>query len=148
MLFFLLVLFAIAIFNKAPLSAIFMLVFSCFIALFSVFYIKNYIDETIRKRDTSVVLVKKMNYSDTLLVDVNLTNLSKYKFKYCSIRLKFIKNGKNALQSFVYKFKPFYVTSQKLSSPLDLNETRKVNFLIKDFGYKQNDKIITDSECF
>ncbi|ASM39563.1 DUF2393 family protein [Campylobacter sp. RM12327] len=147
-LLFLLILFSITIFTKTPLVSVFLLMISFLIAIFSIFYVNDYVDNIVRKRDTSVVLTKEMKYSDILLVDVNLTNLSKHKFKYCSIKLKFIKDGKNFIQNFIYKFNPIYTTSQKISSPLDLNETRKINFLIKNFGYKPSYKIMADSECF
>lgn len=147
-LLFLLILFSILIFSKMPLISLLTLVLSFLIAIFAIVYVKDYIDSTVRKRNVSVVLAKQMNYSDMLLVDVNITNLSTHKFKYCSIKLDFIADGKNFLQNFIYQLKPSYTTSQKISEPLDINETKKLNFLIKDFGYKPSYEIITYSECF
>lgn len=147
-LFFLSILFVILLFERMPIFS-FLLFFIAIAALIIGFlYTKNFVDKSLRLRETTIVLNQKMNYSDALLVDVNLTNLSKSAFKYCKIGVKITKNSVKFPHKFIDRLKPIYEKNIVLDAPLNPSQTRKIHFLFTNFTYDGNYSANANSECF
>ena len=71
-------------------------------------------------------MIKQLEYSNTLLVDLRLTNLSKKSFNYCKIGLSFYKNSGNALRRYANELKPFLKENIVLKDSLDVNATHGI----------------------
>ena len=54
----------------------------------------NYIEDNFRTRELQIVNSKQLAYSDTFLLDLNLTNKSSKAFHICRVNVEFIKNSK------------------------------------------------------
>lgn len=147
-LFFLSILFVILIFEKMPIISFVMFFISISAAIFGFLYTKDYVDKMLRNREAVIVLDHKMNYSDALLVDVNLTNLSKSSFKHCSVNVKINKVESSFLKNLINSLKPIYKKTIVLEDHLEPNETRKLHFLFTNFTYDGKYEPKVKSECF
>lgn len=147
-LFFLSILFVILLFEKMPIFSFLLFFISIGAVIGGFLYTKNYVDNALRARETAIVLNHKMNYSDALLVDVNLTNLSKNAFKFCKTSVKVIKTGAKFPRNVIDALKPIYEKNIVLNEPLNPAQTKKIHFLFTNFVCDGNYSLKANSECF
>ncbi|WP_170018814.1 DUF2393 family protein [Campylobacter sp. RM16190] len=114
---------------------------------FGLFYINRFLDENLRTRNLELISQKQLSYSNTLLVDLKLTNLSKNPFKYCRIDLKFYKPSGNELRNQINMLRPIMKDKIFLKEIVDINETRRVQGVINNFRLSDYN-ITVSSECF
>ena len=111
------------------------------------YFMPKLLDENLRTRSLELVSTKQLEYSNTLLVDLRLTNLSKKSFNYCKIGLSFYKNSGNALRRYANKLKPFLKENIVLKDSLDVNATHKITHAVNNFR-AQDYNVTASSECF
>lgn len=107
----------------------------------------NFVDDTLRARSLELVSLKQLQYSDTMLADFNLTNLSKKTFRWCRVNIKFYKNKKSELKALIAKFKPmkmYFATTNERIAP---NESIDFNMTIRNFRPSDYNVSIY-SQCF
>ena len=110
-------------------------------------FMPKFLDQNLRARELEIVSTKQLEYSNTLLVDIRLKNLSKKPFNYCEIGLVFYKNSDNILRRYANELKPFLKENIVLKDVLDVNATREITHVVNDF--RVNDYNVTaSSECF
>ena len=80
LLFFITILLATVLSKKTPFFSVFLLIVSLVLLFVGPFVLKHYLDKTLRPTKIEINLVQKLNFSDTLIVDGYITNLSKRKF--------------------------------------------------------------------
>ncbi|ANE35349.1 putative DUF2393 domain protein [Campylobacter iguaniorum] len=148
LLVFLVVLFLVIIMMiKRPLLASFILIANIFFVVFGLIYTHKLIDENLRKRELIVDKITQLNFSDTLIADLNLTNLSKKPFKYCRIKLNFNHEENNKIKHFIKSAKPFRTQTHTIEEPIDVNQTKTIRLIINDFR-PINYTTKVSSECF
>lgn len=111
------------------------------------FYTHKFLDENLRARQLVLISQKQLTYSDTLLVDLNLTNLSKKPFNYCRVGLKFYRPSQNFLKNEINMLKPFFKENVVLKEPLDANFTKEIRVVVDKFKFSDYG-ILIGSECF
>ena len=111
------------------------------------YFMPKLLDENLRTRSLELVSTKQLEYSNTLLVDLRLTNLSKKPFNYCKIGLSFYKNSGNTLHRYANELKPFLKENIVLKDALDVNATREIMHAVNNFR-AQDYNVTTSSECF
>lgn len=111
------------------------------------YFMPKLLDENLRTRSLELVSTKQLEYSNTLLVDLRLTNLSKKPFNYCEIDLSFYKNSSNTLRRYANELKPFLKENIVLKDALDVNATREITHAVNNFR-AQDYNVTTSSECF
>ena len=114
---------------------------------FGAYFMPKLLDENLRTRSLELVSTKQLEYSNTLLVDLRLTNLSKKPFNYCKIGLSFYKNSGNTLRRYANELKPFLRENIVLKEALDVNATREITHAVNNFR-AQDYNVTTSSECF
>ena len=139
-----LVIFAIA---KHQLLGALLLIIDIGFLFGGMYYALNFVDERVRAREVSINWVKQLTYTDAVIVDANLTNLSKKPFKFCKVKVKFFKASPYKFVQKIYEFKPVQSKSIDLNSPLDVNQTRNFDLIIDDFAPRDYNVSIS-SECF
>ena len=115
--------------------------------VFGLFYVGYFLDQNLRARSLELVSQKKLTYSDTLLIDLKLTNLSKKPFKYCRIDLKFYRSSGSFLKNQINMLKPILREKTILKDTVDINETRRIQSVINNFKFTDYN-ITASSECF
>lgn len=111
------------------------------------YFMPKLLDENLRTRSLELVSTKQLEYSNTLLVDLRLTNLSKKPFNYCKIGLSFYKNSGNALRRYANELKPFLKENIVLKDALDVNATHEIIHAVNNFR-AQDYNVTASSECF
>lgn len=147
LLFFTIVFTCFYIMSKHPLAGVLMFILTIFAFLFGAFYLHKFLDENLRQRSVLITDTKQLTYSNTLIVDLNLTNLSANSFKYCSIKLKFYTPSSNFIKNELNKLKPFLKSNLVLKESLDAGETTQEQSVIDGFRFENYD-IIATSECY
>lgn len=111
------------------------------------YYVLNYIDKNFRNREVVISPIKQLHYSDTVVFDLNITNLSKKPFKICNIDVKFYKQSPNKWREQFNALTPFYVKNISFNEKIDINNTKIINVMIDNFRpLNYNTKL--NSECF
>ncbi len=95
LLFFFTVLLSIVLARRAPVISLLLVVISLLLLFIAPFTLKHYLVKYIRVSSTQTLLIKKLNFSDTLIVTGSLTNLSKNSFSTCSVSIGVIKSSKS-----------------------------------------------------
>ncbi|EAJ5693367.1 DUF2393 domain-containing protein [Campylobacter fetus] len=148
LLVFLVVLFLviILIFKRPGLASILLIADIVFVFL-GIFYTHKFIDGTLRKREIMISDIKQLNYSDTMIVDLNLTNKSNKAFKYCNVNLKFYKVAPNKFKNYINSLKPFYKKNNVIEDGVNIGQTKNLRLVINDFRPTDYNTTVT-SECF
>lgn len=122
-------------------------ILTIFAFLFGAFYLHKFLDENLRDRSLVVTDKKRLTYSNTLIVDLNLTNLSKKPFEYCNIKLKFYNPSSNFMKNELNKLKPFLKTNLVIKESISAGETIQKQSIIDGFVFENYDLTAT-SECY
>lgn len=113
----------------------------------AVFWSLSFVDSYTRQRSLKVSQIHQLNYTDTVILDVNLTNLSNKAFRYCKVGVKFYKLSKlewmNGLNAYI-PFKRKFIETSELIHPY---RSRTFHFVIENFRPKDYNTTIT-SECY
>jgi len=148
LLFFITILLATVLSKKTPFFSVFLLIVSLVLLFVGPFVLKHYLDKTIRPTKIEINLVQKLNFSDTLIVDGYITNLSKRKFSICTIHVEVIKKGKNSLQDILNKLKPIRKKSTILKDAVDKNSTDSFRVVFNNFTYSKDFNVSVGSSCY
>ncbi|MDA7848218.1 DUF2393 domain-containing protein, partial [Sulfurospirillum sp.] len=97
---------------------------------------------------TQTTLIKKLNYSDTLIVNGIVTNLSKNKFSTCNVNVAVIKHSKSDIQKFINKLKPLLKKSIYMDNPIEVNATKEFRVVFDNYKYIDDINVSIKSECY
>ncbi len=144
-LFFLILLLAILLRKKTGLSLLLVLIaFIIIIAGPIVGY--NYIHSTIYKTEINDITIKRLEFSEALVIKGSLTNLGKEPFKKCTISTKAYKGATNFLEELVYPLKPFQKMSI-LKHDINISEVVDFKMILEPFTYSKEYNISIKANC-
>lgn len=147
LLFFTIVFFCFYLMSKNAAAGALMFILTIFAFLFGAFYLHKFLDENLRDRSLIITDKKQLTYSNTLILDLNLTNLSSKPFEYCNIKLKFYTPSSNFIKNELNKLKPFLKANLVLKETLEAGETTQEQSIVDGFRFENYD-IIATSECY
>lgn len=147
LLFFIFLALSIFVLIKRPLLGIFSVLLSLVFLLTAAIYSHYLVDNTVRKRSVTIADAKQLTFSDTLILDVNITNLSPNTLNYCHVDIKFYSKSSNLIKSYLNRLRPFYVASFSLEESIDENSSY-INRINIDNFRPSNFEIAINSECF
>ena len=107
----------------------------------------NYIEDNFRTRELQIVNLKQLAYSDTFLLELNLTNKSSKAFHICRVNVEFIKNSKNQINKIKNTIKPLKSVFAQSEGRISPNQSVELNMTIYNFR-PQDYNITTFSQCF
>lgn len=113
----------------------------------AVFWSLSFVDSQTRQRKLQIGEIHQLNYTDTVMLDVNLTNLSKKAFRYCKVSIRFYKLSKFDWMSGLNAYIPFKKKSVETSELIHPYRSRNFHFVIENFRPKDYNTSIT-SECY
>ncbi|CAD7287881.1 DUF2393 family protein [Campylobacter suis] len=118
------------------------------IALFVGGYYANLeLSKRLRPTEISPLYLKQLKYSDNLVVDLNITNLSKNTFQICKINIGFYANSDQELKNFVNAINPFRVKSIYIGEPLHPGATKELTTVVENFAFIDYNTTVK-TECF
>ena len=106
LIFFVTILLAIMIAKKSPTFSILILIIALGLLFVGPFVLKHYLDQYLRPLKNSTILVKKLNFSNSLIVAGSVTNMSKNSFSTCKVNISVLKSSQNPIKYFINQLKP------------------------------------------
>ncbi|AQW83586.1 DUF2393 family protein [Campylobacter pinnipediorum] len=126
----------------------FLVFFASFVGFFIGLYFANInLNKILRNVDISEIKTKQLKYSNTLILDLNITNKSKHKLKICKFDVNFYTISKNKFKNYINSVKPFLVKSVFTKEPIDVNEMRNMKITVNNFAFVDYN-ITTRTDCF
>jgi len=148
LLFFITILLAIMVAKKSPTFSVLILIIALTLLFAGPFVLKHYLDKFIRPSLTKIEQIKKLTFSDTLIINGTLTNLSKKSFSTCNINISIIKTSKNDIQNFINQLKPLRKQSISIDSTIEVNSTKEFRVVFDNYRYLKDINISSKSECY
>ena len=106
-----------------------------------------YIHDTLYKNKISDLKIKRLEFSEALVVKGKVTNYGKERFHKCTISTSVFKKGNNFLQRFVYPLKPIQKMSIVQSKSLDINQSFKFKMILEPFTYSKEYNVSVKAKC-
>lgn len=134
------------LFRSQFLGAIFIVLAVAFLGCGG-YYGYNYIEDNFRTRELQIVNFKQLAYSDTFLLDLNLTNKSNKAFRICRVNVGFIKNSNKQIAKVKNTLKPMRAAFAQSKGRIAPSQSVELNMTIYNFRPKDYN-ITTFSQCF
>lgn len=148
---FLCILLYVAFLGRHPILALIVLLFDFVACGYLFYYGYNFIDSRVRAREAQIMNSRTYGGGSNFIVDFNITNLSKFHFKYCKITAKLrpqLDENATFFEEYQNHFFPLRSKSKVLENGLARGETgvQRINF--ENFNGDSNLSIQITSECF
>lgn len=148
--FFVCVLFLCVFLRHRPIIALFIVAFDIAASFFIYIYGYKFVDHQVRKRTVAIENQRFIQSSGALVIDFNITNVSKHHFKQCKITAKLYQNPSeedNFLEAKKKNFIPFRKKSKILKDvPINTTQIQRISF--ENFDKDNNHTTRLASECF
>ena len=92
--------------------------------------------------------MKKLSFSDTLIVTGEVTNLSNKSFSTCKVNISVLKSSKSNIQNFINELKPLLKQSIFIDEPIEINATKEFRVVFDRYTYPKDINISIKSECY
>lgn len=148
---FLCVLLYVAYLGRHPILATLVLLFDFVLCGYLFYYGYNFIDSRVRAREAEIINSRTYGGGSNFIVDFNITNLSKYHFRYCEITAKLrpqLDNNASFFETYKNHFLPLRSKSKVLENGLVRGETQMQRINFENFNNDSNLTIQLTSECF
>ena len=147
-LFFVMILLAIIVARKNALLSIVITLISLLLLFVGPFILKHYLDIYLRPSITKSTEIKKLTFSNTLIVKGHITNISKKTFFTCRVDIDVIKNSNSDIKNFLYKLKPLLKKTMFIDKPIEVNATEEFDVVFNNYTYKKDVNISMNSVCY
>ncbi|PHR56874.1 MAG: hypothetical protein COA44_07125 [Arcobacter sp.] len=145
-LFLVLLFLAILLRNKVGLSLLLVLLsFIIFIAGPIAGY--KYIHGSIYKTKITELKIKRLEFSQAVVIKGTITNLGQESFKKCTISSSAYKGASNFLEELVFPLKPFIKRSIVKEEHIDINDSIDFKLLLEPFTYSNEYNISIKVDC-
>ncbi len=147
--FLVLIILASLIAKRSAVASLLMIIFALILLVVSPFFIKMKLGETIRPTTTEVTMVKKLTFSDSLIVEGTLYNTSQKDFTICLVQTSIFKQiDTQSLKAFINKLKP--IVNQSIFVKENLPKEGSLDFqsVFEDFRYNGDVNATLKAECY
>lgn len=148
LLFFLFFILALILIRRKPFLSLFILLVDISVVGVSPFAIKWYLDDKLRGNESQTTLVKQLQFSDTLIVEGSVKNISDIDFTTCLTHVKVIKPDNNKYKSFLLALKPIRNQSILLEMPPARGQETPFRVLFEPFRYGGDFNVTVNAECY
>lgn len=148
LIFFVTILLSILVAKKSPIFSILILMLSLGLLFAGPFVLKHYLDMYLRPSSAQPILIKKLSFSDTLIVTGLVTNQSKKIFTTCKIDVSVLKTSKSDIQNFINQLKPLLKQSISIDRLIEVNATEEFRVVFDGYTYTEDINVSIDSECY
>ncbi len=133
---------------KKPFLGFLIFLLSFLILPFGIFGIKDFLNQTLRKSEFVIKKAKPLHFSNSLLIEAQIRNLSKIDFRQCFIQLKIIKKSNSKLKNFLFTLKPLQIKTIYLYKPIPKNSSYILKKILDNVTYNKNEKLISEIACY
>lgn len=147
--FFILVFLAILVARKSSVLSLLLIILSLVIFIVSPFLIKMKLTEMLRPTNIQLESIKKLTFSDTLIVNASITNQSAKDFKKCLVTTSIIKNTTpSGYKYYLNQLKPIVNQSILVNEPLPKEGILDYRVVFDDYNYEGNVTAVIHAECY
>ncbi|MBK1971781.1 DUF2393 family protein [Campylobacter sp. TTU-622] len=131
-----------------PITALIIIAFNIVVCFFLYIYGYRFIDFEVRNRKTNIIQELKIQSSNSLVIDFDISNNAKTNFKICKITAKIYRIGdkNNLILYYKNQFIPYRIKSMEIKD-LKKNTTQTQRITFENF-IDENHTIKLDSKCF
>ena len=149
LIFLIFILLCAALARKNPISAIFVVFFAFSSLVISPYFIKQFLDEKLRKTGVELISAKQLNFTNAIIIELNLTNESKKDFSWCQIRYNFFKKEPQTIKEKIRSIKPLYKLTKNVDIPPKSGETLYLEEFFENISYdSENELLKISTECY
>lgn len=145
-LFVLILLLAIVLRKKTGFS-LFLVLLSFIIIIAGPIAGYQYIHSTIYKTELSEVTIKRLEFSEAVIIKGSLKNLGKQSYTNCKISAHAYKGADNFLEELVHPLKPFQKMSIVQTERLEIDQSRDFKIILEPFTYSKEYNISIKANC-
>lgn len=148
--FFILIFLAILVARKSSALALLLIIISLVVFIVAPFLIKMKLNDYLRPIQTEVSSVKKLTFSDSLIVQGQIKNNSTKDFTKCLVQTSIIKdlNSTNTFKSYMNQLKPIVNKSIVVEQSLPKEDFIEYEIVFDDFDYAGNFLALINAECY
>lgn len=148
LLFFVTILLCVFIAKKSPLFSILIFIISLGLLFVGPFIIKKYLDEYIRPTQNKTLSIKKLTFSDALIVVGEIKNISKKDYSICNIQLNVHKTSNSYFKDLINRLKPLRKKTISLHETLEVNATKELRVVFDNYTSTNDVNVSIDSTCY
>jgi len=144
-----LIILASLIAKKSSVASLFMIIIALILLVVSPFFIKLKLSEITRATTTEISLVKKLTFSDSLIVEGSITNHSTKDFSLCLVHTSVFKQtDAQGLKAFINRLKPIANQSILVKQTLLKEGVMEFQSVFDDFVYSGDVNASLSAECY
>jgi len=129
--------------SHAVITMLFAFIFLLSAPFISFYFIHNFVYKT----EIQVDMVKKLQYSKSLVIKGTLINRGIEDFGTCKIEADVIKTGQNFLKNFISTIKPIKKKVISVNKKLVPGEIHIFNFIIEPYTYRGDFNVTLKANC-
>ncbi len=145
-LFILFLLLAVLIRRRAGLS-VFMVLLAFIILLLGPTLGYTKLHDYLFKNEITLTDVRKLEFTDALMLQGTLLNTSKFPFTLCRVTAGTYKVSGNALMDMLLPLNPFRKVSLDIDTPLEPGQSEPFKLFIERFHYQKEYNITIGADC-
>lgn len=148
LIFFFTILLSIVLARRAPLIGILLFIISLGILFVGPFILKSYLDNYLRSNEATVLDVKKLNFSNMLIVSGTLQNQSELEYKICNIDINIYKAPQGFLDETLGRLKPFANQSILLEQSVQAQKSVDFRVVFNNYTYTGEINATAKASCY
>lgn len=145
---FLFLIFSIMLLQKYTILGLIILFTTIAIMVAGPFTIKWYLNGSLRANETKITLIKQLHFSNTLIMEGSVQNISKKKFSTCKVYFGFFRWSKNKYKQMINEIVPYKRYTHTLNQPLLKNEIADFRVVVDNYRLQNDINISAKSECY
>ncbi|ACZ11215.1 DUF2393 domain-containing protein [Sulfurospirillum deleyianum] len=148
--FLILIFLAILVAKKSSAFALLIIIVSLLFLGIAPFFIYQKLNTTLRKTETTITLLKKLNFSSSLILETTITNQSKKDFNLCILHASIFKADENIsnIKAYLYQLKPLANQSIIIKEFIPQESTLEYRIVFDDFDYSGDINATLKAECY
>jgi len=99
------------------------------------------------KNSVSIIAIKKLEFTNALLIKGELTNRSKMNFLTCKIKAQTYKVTGKTIPDMIYPYKPFKKATLTLDTLIKSGESKPFKLFLEPFNYTKDYNITIGAHC-
>jgi len=148
LVFFVFIILAIFLAKKSALLSVFVLLISLALLFAGPFILKHYLDQFLRPTITKTTSIKKLTYTNALIVTGEVTNTSKMNFSTCSVDISVLKTGSGLIKNYLNQLKPIRKMTISINKPLPMGEVEEFRIVFDGYNYSKDINVSVNSNCY
>ncbi|WP_024954939.1 DUF2393 family protein [Sulfurospirillum arcachonense] len=148
LIFFVTILLAVVMAKKSPVFSIFIFIISLILLFAGPFILKNYLDDYLRGSTNKTLLVKKLHFSNALIVNGEVTNISQKNFYICNVTISLLNQSDNYIKNIFNQLKPLRKQTISIDEPIEVNSTKEFRVVFDQYTQIDDINVTINSVCY